>query len=196
MVGFNRRYAPHTQAAKRALAAKQGPKSFVMTVNAGAIPASHWVQDPAIGGGRIIGEACHFIDLLRYLAAAPIVSVQATAMETGNVRDTISIALRFADGSIGTVNYFANGSKAVAKERLEIFAEGSILQLDNFRALRSFNWRGASNQRLWRQDKGQQRCVAEFIGAIESGAAGEAIPFEELTEVMEACFTAVEQTGG
>lgn len=196
MAGFNRRYAPHVVAAKRALAAKRGPKSFIMTINAGAIPADHWTQDPAIGGGRIIGEACHFIDLLRYLAASPIASVHAMAMETGSVRDTVSIALRFVDGSIGTVNYFANGTKAVAKERLEIFAENSILQLDNFRTLRSFNWPGIGNQRLWSQDKGQQRCAAAFVDAIESGVTEHLIPFDELKEVMEACFTATEQIGG
>jgi predicted dehydrogenase/threonine dehydrogenase-like Zn-dependent dehydrogenase len=195
MVGFNRRYAPHIAAAKRALAAKQGPKSLTMTVNAGAIPANHWTQDPAVGGGRIIGEACHFIDLLRHLVGAPIEAVHAIAMGSGAIRDTVVITLRFADGSIGTVNYFANGSKAVPKERLEIFAGGSILQLDNFRALKSFNWPGVANQRLWRQDKGQQQCAAAFVGAIASGDTSQLIPFAELKEVMQACFDAVEQLG-
>lgn len=196
MVGFNRRYAPHVLVAKRALAAKKGVKSFVATINAGAIPANHWAQDPAIGGGRIIGEACHFIDLLRYLAGSAIVSTHAIGMGATGTRDTATISLRFADGSIGTVNYFANGNKAFPKERLEIFAEGSILQLDNYRHLRSFNWPGVSNQNLWRQDKGQQQCVNAFIEAVNSGSDRAPIPFAELKEVMEACFEASEQIGG
>jgi len=158
MVGFNRRYAPHVVAAKRALQAKTGPKSFIMTVNAGEIPREHWTQSRDIGGGRIIGEGCHFIDLLRFLADVPIVATSAIAMGGTSPHDTVIISLQFADGSIGTVNYLANGSKAFPKERLEIFAQGSILQLDNFRAVRSFNWLGVSNQRNWRQDKGQEQC--------------------------------------
>jgi len=194
MVGFNRRYAPHVATVKRALEAKQGPKSFIMTVNAGAIPANHWTQDPAIGGGRIIGEACHFIDLLRYLAAAPISSVRAIGMD--GYRDTAAITLGFADGSIGTINYFANGGKAFPKERLEVFAGGAILQIDNFRALRSYNWPGVANHRLWRQDKGQHACAKTFIDAITNGNADSLIPFGELKEVMQACFDAAEQLRG
>ncbi len=193
MVGFNRRYAPHVLAAKRALQAKPGPKSLIMTVNAGAIPREHWTQNMQIGGGRIIGEGCHFVDLLRFLVAAPIVSTHAIGMGSAAPHDTVLITLQFADGSIGTVNYFANGSKSFPKERLEIFAQGSILQLDNFRSLRSFNWPGVSNQRGWRQDKGQQQCSKEFVDAISSGDASQLIPFGELHEVMQACFDAVDQ---
>ena len=192
MVGFNRRYAPQVVRARHALTAKPGPKSFVMTVNAGAIPANHWTQDADIGGGRIIGEACHFIDLLRHLAGSAIVSVKASALDAATL-DTVAILLKFADGSIGTINYFANGSKAFPKERLEIFAGGSILQLDNFRALRAFNWPGVRNERLWRQDKGQQQCAQAFVKAIASGDTKQLIPFEELREVMQSCFDAVEQ---
>lgn len=195
MVGFNRRYAPHVAIAKRALLAKRGPKSFIMTVNAGAIPADHWTQDPAVGGGRIIGEGCHFIDLLRHLAGAAITSANAIGMETGGIRDTVVITLTFADGSIGTINYFANGGKAFPKERLDIFADGGILQLDNYRNLSAYNWPGISNHRLWRQDKGQQQCANAFIDAIASGNNDALIPFEELREVMEACFEVTEQIG-
>ena len=193
MVGFNRRYAPHVVSAKRALTAKTGPKSFVMTVNAGAIPRDHWTQNIECGGGRIIGEACHFIDLLRFLAASPIVSTHAVGMGSTIPHDTVSISLQFADGSIGSINYFANGSKAVSKERLEIFAQGSILQLNNFRSLRAYNWPGLSNQRSWKQDKGQLDCVRTFVQAVASGNTDSLIPFGELREVMQACFDAVEQ---
>ena len=112
-----------------------------MTVNAGFIPSDHWTQDPARGGGRIIGEGCHFIDLLRFLAGVPIVSWACTSMEA-IIRDTVSLQLTFADGSMGTVHYFANGSKSFPKERLEIFCAGRILQLDNFEKLRGYGWPG------------------------------------------------------
>ncbi len=193
MVGFNRRYAPHIEVAKQALKTKTGPKSFIVTVNAGAIPREHWTQNMEIGGGRIIGEGCHFIDLLRFLAGSPIVSTNAIGMGSTVPHDTVVISLKFADGSIGTVNYFANGSKSFPKERLEIFAQGSILQIDNFRSLRAFNWPGIGNSRSWKQDKGQQQCAKKFIQAIESGNSSELISFDELHEVMQSCFDVAEQ---
>lgn len=181
MVGFNRRFAPQVQKMKSLLAGVSGPKSFVMTVNAGAIPSDHWVQDIEVGGGRIIGEACHFVDLLRYLAGSPIISHSKLAMDsvTG---DTVSIQLGFADGSVATVHYFANGSKAFPKERLEIFAAGQVLQLDNFRKLKGYGWPGFKNLNLWRQDKGQNACVAAFVNAVKNGKAAP-IPFAEIAEV-------------
>jgi predicted dehydrogenase/threonine dehydrogenase-like Zn-dependent dehydrogenase len=181
MVGFNRRFAPHIQKIKTLVAAVKGPKSFVMTVNAGAVPADHWTQDPAIGGGRIVGEACHFIDLLRYLAGAPIKDYSKTHMDIVT-RDTVSFQLSFEDGSIGTVHYFTNGNKAFPKERLEVFAAGSVLQLDNFRRLRGFGWPGFSRMNLWQQDKGQRACATAFVKAVEQGGAPP-IPFEEVMEV-------------
>jgi predicted dehydrogenase len=181
MVGFNRRFAPQVQKIKSLLAGVSGPKSFVMTVNAGAIPADHWTQDREIGGGRIIGEACHFIDLLRFLAGSPIVAHARMSMDSAN-GDTVSLQLGFADGSIGTVHYFANGCKAFPKERLEVFAAGRVLQLDNFRKLTGLAWPGFKNMNLWRQDKGQKPCAASFVNAIrDSGFAP--IPFEEIVEV-------------
>lgn len=181
MVGFNRRFAPHVQKIKLLLTGVSGPKSFVMTVNAGAIPADHWTQDPAVGGGRIVGEACHFIDLLRYLAGVRITGFSTAKMDVAT-GDTVSLHLSFEDGSIGTVHYFANGSKSFPKERLEVFASGGVLQLDNFIKLSGFGWPGFSKMTLWRQDKGQKSCAAAFIKAVEQG--GEApIPFDEVMEV-------------
>lgn len=191
MVGFNRRFSPFVVQAKRALSARREPKSFVMTVNAGAISAEHWTQDAATGGGRMIGEACHFIDLLRFLAGAEITSVNAVALNA-SCQDTVSIALTFSDGSIGTIHYFANGSKAFAKERLEIFCGGGIIQIDNFRAIRSFGFAGVRAQRSWRQNKGQQECAAAFVEAITAGNGKHLIPFAELKEVMLACFDVAE----
>jgi predicted dehydrogenase/threonine dehydrogenase-like Zn-dependent dehydrogenase len=180
MVGFNRRFAPHVQKIASLLAGVPGPRAFVMTVNAGAVAADHWTQDPAIGGGRILGEGCHFIDLLRYLSGAPITEARRTTM-AGGTGDSTTLDLRFADGSIGTVHYFANGSRAFPKERLEVFAQGRVLQLDNFRRLRGFGWPGFAGMNLWRQDKGQRACAAAFVAAVQGGTAP--IPFDQLVEV-------------
>jgi predicted dehydrogenase len=181
MVGFNRRFAPQIQRIKALLAAVREPKAFVMTVNAGAIAPEHWTQDRGIGGGRIIGEACHFIDLLRFLAGAPLVEWHRMDMASLS-RDTVALQLGFADGSIGTVHYFANGSKAFPKERLDVFSHGRVLQLDNFRRLTGFGWTAFQKQTLWRQDKGQNACAAAFVRSIEQGGRAP-IPFDELVEV-------------
>lgn len=190
MVGFNRRFAPHVLKMKALLNSVSAPKSFVMTVNAGAIPAEHWTQDRAVGGGRIIGEACHFIDLLRFLAGVPIVEYSAMAMECPS-RDSVTLTLRFADGSTGTVHYLANGHKSFPKERLEAFCGGRILQLDNFRKLTGFGWPGFSKMNLWRQDKGQKACVVAFVRAIKEPCEAP-IPFAELLEISR---TTIELSG-
>jgi len=181
MVGFNRRFAIHVQKIKSLLAGVNGPKAFVMTVNAGAIPTGHWTQDLATGGGRIVGEACHFIDLLRFLAGASITDHGARKLETG-AGDTATLELKFADGSIGTIHYFANGSRAFPKERLEVFGGGRILQLDNYRKLTGFGWPEFRKMNLWRQDKGQKACARAFVAAVERGGAPP-IPLDELIEV-------------
>ncbi|MFO1274175.1 MAG: bi-domain-containing oxidoreductase [Rubrivivax sp.] len=181
MVGFNRRFAPQVVKMQQLLRGVPGPKSFVMTVNAGAIPGQHWTQDPAVGGGRLVGEGCHFFDLLRFLAGAPIESFHAVRMDAATP-DTASVSLRFADGSLGTVLYLANGSKAFPKERLEVFAAGRVLQLDNFRRLQGFGWPGFTTMKLWRQDKGQAACAAAFVQAVQSGGPSP-IPLDELLEV-------------
>lgn len=181
MVGFNRRFAPQVQKIKALLATVGAPRSLIMTVNAGAIPAEHWTQDREVGGGRIVGEACHFIDLLRFLAGAPIVDWQRLSMDSPT-DDTVSIGLTFADGSTGTVHYFANGSKAFPKERLEVFTAGRVLQLDNFRKLTGYGWPGFKKMNLWRQDKGQTACAAAFVRAVEQGGPAP-IPLDEILEV-------------
>jgi predicted dehydrogenase/threonine dehydrogenase-like Zn-dependent dehydrogenase len=181
MVGFNRRFSAQVQRIKQLLATTPGPKALVMTVNAGAIPADHWTQDPDIGGGRLVGEACHFIDLVRFLAAAPIATARVDRMRA-TTRDTATIHLGFADGSIATIAYLANGSKAFPKERLEVFVAGRVLQLDNFRRLEGFGWPGFSKMNLWRQDKGQLACARAFVQAVRGGTPSP-IPLDELLEV-------------
>ncbi len=188
MVGFNRRFAPQVKTIKRLLTGATGPKAFVMTVNAGAIPGDHWTQDAEAGGGRIVGEACHFIDLLRFLAGHPIAAWTRETL-AAPIGDTTTITLRFDDGSIGTVHYFANGSKAFPKERLEVFAAGRVLQLDNFRRLTGFGWPGFRRMSLWRQDKGQKACVRAFVEAV-AGNSPAPIPFDELVEVARVSIEA------
>jgi predicted dehydrogenase/threonine dehydrogenase-like Zn-dependent dehydrogenase len=186
MVGFNRRFAPHITKIK-SLLPTSSPKHFSMTVNAGAIPPEHWTQDSYVGGGRIVGEACHFIDLLRFLAASPIVSSAITELgnpsDSKSMADTATISLKFMDGSVGVINYLANGDKQVPKERLEVFCEGRVLQLDNFRKLTGFGWKTFSKMNLWQQDKGQNACVASFVEAIALGQPSP-IPLNEIFEVM------------
>ncbi|MBI5141399.1 MAG: bi-domain-containing oxidoreductase [Nitrospirae bacterium] len=194
MVGFNRRFAPQIQKIKSLLTGVPGAKSFVMTVNAGAIPAEHWTQNREVGGGRIIGEACHFIDLLRFLADTTIAGYSVMKMKS-QTDDTVSIGLRFADGSMGAVHYLANGCKSFPKERLEVFAAGRVLQLDNFRKLTGFGWPGFGRMHLWRQDKGQNACVAAFVKAVEKGLAAP-IPFKEIMEVSRVTIEMAEALHG
>ena len=191
MVGFNRRFAPLILDLKQELQCISGPISFVYTCNAGAMPADHWTQDPGLGGGRLLGEACHFVDLLRYLAASPIEDLQLLSTADHKPSpDTFSLQLRFADGSIGTVHYFANGSKAFPKERLEVFAAGKVLRLDNYRKLQAWGIPGFTTRRLLTPDKGQQACCAAFLKAIEVGGPPP-IPPSELFEVQRWLLEAV-----
>ena len=193
MVGFNRRFSPHTVRVKKLLAGRSGPLCMTMTVNAGFIPPDHWTQDPERGGGRIIGEGCHFIDLLSHLAGSSVKSVSAS-MVGGNAAvrsDMTSIVLTFGDGSIGTVNYFANGSKSYPKERLEVFSDGRILAIENFRITKGYGFKGFKRFKTLRQDKGHEGEVAAFVERVTRG--GEPlIPLEQLTNVTKASFAAVE----
>jgi predicted dehydrogenase/threonine dehydrogenase-like Zn-dependent dehydrogenase len=193
MVGFNRRFSRHTLKIRELLAGRNNPLAMTITVNAGFIPPEHWTQDAERGGGRIIGEGCHFIDLLSYLAMSPATQVSAQ-MIGGNdtVReDKMSILLRFADGSVGTVHYFANGSKNYPKETLEIFSDGRVIRMENFRVTTGFGFKGFRKFRTWRQDKGHSAEISEFINAVASGAPS-LIPFDEIVNVTKASFAAVE----
>ncbi|WP_404398447.1 bi-domain-containing oxidoreductase [Idiomarina loihiensis] len=196
MVGFNRRFSPQIKKMKLLLSTIKQPKSFIMTMNAGYIPNDHWTQDNSIGGGRIIGEACHYVDLMRFLAGSEITSVTARRMGDSSgldeSEDKATITLGFADGSFGTIFYLANGSPSFPKERIEVFAESRVLQLDNFRKLRGFGWPGFRKMNLWKQDKGQLNCVSEFLKSIETGDASP-ITFEEIYEVSSVTIEAAEQ---
>ena len=186
MVGYNRRFSPLMVTMKALLNKVAGPKTFILTMNAGDIPADHWTQDREMGGGRIIGEACHYIDLLRFLVGAPISGFTAASLGAasgvGITEDKASITLTFEDGSMGTIHYFANGGKAFPKERIEAFGGDGVLQLDNFKRLQGFGWKGFKSQRLLNQDKGQKACAAAFVESVRLGLPAP-IPYEEIIEV-------------
>jgi predicted dehydrogenase len=195
MVGYNRRFSPHIQKIKGLLAATTSPKTFIMTMNAGEIAKSHWTQDPALGGGRIIGEACHYIDLMRFLAGAKIKSFNAMKIGESDhfeiTEDKASISLAFEDGSMGVIHYFANGGKLFPKERVEIFCGNAVLQLDNFKTLRGFGWKGFKRMKLWSQDKGQQNCVNAFMASVRRGSESP-IPKDEILEVARTSIDVAE----
>jgi predicted dehydrogenase len=182
MVGFNRRFSPHMVETKKWLTGFQSAKAIIITVNAGAIPADHWTQDLKVGGGRIIGEACHFIDLARFLADAPIVSVHAVPMGggEGSLGDCVTIQLKFANDSIASIHYLANGNKSFPKERIEVFGSGKVIVCDNFRVTREIGGRGKLKTRS--QDKGHANELAAFVDSISKGSLPP-ISTDELIEV-------------
>lgn len=196
MVGFNRRFAPQTVKMKALLETVSAPKAIIITVNAGEIPASHWTQDPETGGGRIIGEACHFIDLARHLAGHAIVSADSASLgaEPGGpaCTDRAVLTLSFADGSVASIHYLANGHKGFPKERVEVFTAGRVLQLDNFRALRGWGWPGFSQQSSLRQDKGQQACANAFVRSVRGGGTPP-ISRDEIIEVSRATIACAQR---
>lgn len=178
MVGFNRRFAPHVRSIKREFS-DDVPKSINYRINAGSIPADHPIHDRDVGGGRIIGEVCHFVDLAMFLAGSLPKSLYAAAMEDPQgLLDTLNVNILFRDGSIANVSYFANGSKAMKKERLEVFSSGKAAVLEDFSKLDIFTSRKTSNKKFG-QDKGHAREVKEFLDSIRKGLPAP-ISFEEI----------------
>jgi predicted dehydrogenase len=183
MVGFNRRFSPYIVRMKQELQKISQPKHMVMTVNAGDIPLDHWTQDVTVGGGRIIGEGCHFIDLLRHMAGVPVASWSAEAMQSQSpVPDTVTMTLKFVDGSLGVIHYLANGHRSFAKEKLQVFSGGKILICDNYRSLKAMGIDGFKPMKGWKQDKGQQACAQAFFDLLKNGG-DPLIPMDELLEV-------------
>ena len=194
MVGFNRRFAPFAQRMQAFLSGRAEPLFAHYRVNAGAIPLSHWVHDPVQGGGRLIGEGCHFIDFLTFLVGSPPLTVSASGLpDAGRYReDNLSLTFSFSDGSIGTLSYLANGDKAFAKERVEVFCAGRVAVLDDFRSLELVQQgrRQVQHARL-RQDKGHQAEWQAFSSALLAGGPPP-IPYEHLFGVTRASFAAVQ----
>ncbi len=190
MLGFNRRFAPQIVEIKKLFRDEQ-VKSINYRINAGHVPPEHWVHNPEVGGGRIIGEGCHFIDLCMHIAGAPIVSVQANDTVSGaGLQDTVAITLTFANGSIASISYFSNGSKQLPKEQLEVFCNGTTAVLDDFRELRIYG-DSIRKSKLKKQDKGHAAGVRAFVQALRSGAPSP-IPFEEILLSTRATFGVLE----
>lgn len=191
-VGFNRRFSPFIQKAKALVGTTNTPVNIIATMNAGFIPPEVWVHDMQVGGGRIIGEACHFIDLMVYLTGSKVTAVVMNAMGTNPAENTDNaiITLQFANGSQGVINYFANGSKAYSKERIEIYSQGRTLVLDNFRKMEGFGFKGFSKMSS-RQDKGHKKQFELLLQRTKEGGAP-LIPFDELLNTTKASFAAVE----
>jgi len=188
-VGFNRRFAPLAVTVRDRLRGTAGPRFVLLRVNAGSMAADHWVRASDEGGGRILGEVCHFVDLARFLIGAPIASVLAdTGEATGGISDDVTVTLRFADGSLATVAYTALGDMAFGKERIEAYAGGAVFTIDDFRTLVvAEDGRVASHGSRRRQDKGFTGALKAFVGAV---AAGGPAPVDE-AEVVETSFATI-----
>lgn len=191
-VGFNRRFAPLAQSLHASLTTLREPKYVHYRVNAGYIPLNHWTQDPQLGGGRIIGEACHFIDFITFLVGTVPTSVTAHALPDGGKyrEDNVSMTFTFADGSIGVVDYLANGDKSFPKERVEVFCGGQVSVLDDFVALQTVR-DGRKSAARGAQNKGHAAEWQAFAKSIREGGAPP-IPYEQLISVTQATFAAVE----
>ena len=191
-VGFNRRFAPLAVKMKKALGNANTPMNIVATMNAGFIPSKVWVHDMEVGGGRIIGEACHFIDLITYLSGSQVKSVCMNALGTQPEENTdnASILLKYENGTNAVINYFANGSKAYSKERIEVYHQERTLVLDNWLKLKGYGFKNFSSASSG-QDKGHQNQFNRLIDSVKNG--GESIiPISELVNTTLASFAAVE----
>jgi predicted dehydrogenase len=196
-VGFNRRFAPLAVRLHDFLSGRSEPLAAHYRVNAGYIPPTHWLHDPEQGGGRIIGEGCHFVDFLTFLVGAPPVSVQAQALPDGGRyrQDNVVLTLTFPDGSLGTLTYLANGDKSFPKERLEVFSGGRVAVLDDFRSLELVkDGRRKTIRSRLAQDKGHAASWRAFLQAVQQGGPPP-IPYEQLLGVTQATFAAVEALG-
>lgn len=190
-IGFNRRFADLAMRAREKLDRLEGSKFILLRINAGAVPADSWIRSPEEGGGRILGEVCHFVDLARYFVAAPILSVQADAAVRDSGGDDVTATLRFGDGSLATIAYTGLGDDAYPKERFEIYAGGSVVALDNFRSL---SVTGGGNEKVTSargQNKGHRRSISAFVDAVTAGGPAPVDENEQL-EVSRATIAITE----
>jgi len=192
LTGFNRRFSPLAKSISSFLSHRAEPLHAYYRINAGYIPLNHWTQDEQIGGGRIIGEACHFIDLITYLVGEPPVSVSAHALPgQGKYReDNVSMTFTFPDGSIGIVDYLANGDKSYPKERLEVFCEGMIAVLDDYVSLTTIK-DGMKKVESGAQDKGWKNEMSALARSIKTDGEPP-IPYAHLIGVTKATFAVIE----
>lgn len=190
MIGFNRRFSPHTQKIKSLVG--DSPMNVIATMNAGVIPPEVWVHDMKVGGGRIIGEACHYLDLIVFLTGSKIKAVCMNALGENPQENTdnASILVKLENGSTGVVNYFANGSKSYSKERLEVFSQEKTLIMDNFIKTRGYGTKGFSKLKT-KLDKGHKAQFGQILEKIKEGSV-ELIPYDELINVTKASFAAIQ----
>jgi predicted dehydrogenase len=191
-VGFNRRFAPLAQQLYSSYKDRTEPLYIHYRVNAGLIPLNHWTQDPEIGGGRIIGEGCHFVDFITFLAGAVPASVVAQALpNNGKYReDNVSMTFTFPDGSIGVVDYLANGDKSFPKERVEVFSGGQVAVMDDYVSLQTIK-DGKKRETKSSQNKGWVDEWKFFSRAVRDGSEPP-IPYEHLIGVTQATFAVME----
>jgi predicted dehydrogenase len=193
IVGFNRRFSPHAERTRAFFAERTGPLTMSYRVNAGQLPPDHWAHDPAVGGGRIIGEACHFVDYLQFLCGAPPVSVYATAARghEGVIPDQAVLSLRFDDGSVGTIVYAASGDTALPKERIEVFGDGRSVVTDDFAVTHGYRDGRRIALASGARDKGFDGELSRFVGVLSHGGPAP-LAFAEIESVTRTCLLAVE----
>ncbi|MBR9844879.1 MAG: Gfo/Idh/MocA family oxidoreductase [Algicola sp.] len=190
MVGFNRRFSPLTAKLKKAVG--DNPMTMIYRINAGSIPGDNWIQDLEIGGGRVLGEVCHFIDYLTYLNGSLPTKISASALPDANqLNDTLNILIQFENGSSGVIGYYANGSKSMTKEYVEVFSAGMSATLNDFKELKLYGKGKPKKDKLLNQNKGQKEMVTAFVnGLLTNGKAP--ISFEEIVAVTKASFGVLE----
>ena len=160
-------------------------------MNAGSLPASDWHQDPSVGGGRLLGEACHFIDLVAFLAESKIRRIASIGIgEKNQTRDTVAIMMELHDGSIGTVNYLSNGSRSYPKENISIFCGGKVIDIQNFRKTKGYGYGVNKTHRTFQQDKGHKKEISQFIKSVSEDGSP-ITPFDELVNISKASLAAV-----
>jgi polar amino acid transport system substrate-binding protein len=193
-VSFNRRFSPFARAAKKFFAG-QSPLSILYRVNAGRIPRSHWTQDPREGGGRVVGEVCHFVDLIYFLTGSTVQRVFAEAISSQGKQavddDSVFISLKLADGSNATIAYLAEGDRALPKERIEIMGGGRSFVIDDFKVASTYQDGRETHTKLRTQDKGHRDEISAVCAAVLAGAPGP-IPLQELVEATRVTFRIVE----
>jgi len=190
MIGYNRRFSPLTKKIKKYI--NSGPMTIIYRINAGPISKNSWIQDPKIGGGRILGELCHFVDYLTYINGSIPVNVSAQALpDKDNFNDTVNIMIQFANNSSAVICYYANGSKNLPKEYIEIFSSGTSIVLNDFKELQIYGIGKPSKTKSFIQNKGQKEMVREYIDSLLNNS-NDLIPFEEIIAVTKTGFRIVE----
>jgi len=195
MLGFNRRFSPYTETLRSFISQSEklssaSPIAINYRINAGVVAADHWVHDPKVGGGRILGEVCHFIDLCTFITGSKVAGVSANSMNTADGKtDTLTVNLSFANGSIANISYFSNGQKELPKERLEVFAGGVVAIIDDFKSVVTYG--KTVSEKSGKQDKGHSKEVELFMNSIREGKDAP-IPFDEIYHSMLVTFKVLE----